>query len=45
VSPIDVNPGVDGVLDALERLDGDQSADSSDAPPRSRDAAQEEPRP
>jgi peroxiredoxin len=45
VSPIDVNPGVDGVLDALERLDGEQPADSSDAPPRSRDAAQEEPRP
>lgn len=44
VSPIDVNPGVDGVLDALERLDGDQPAASSEAP-RSRDAAQEEPRP
>src|SRR5512138_2003511 len=43
VSPIDVNPGVDGVLDALERLDGDQPAVSSDAPPPSRDAAQEEP--
>jgi peroxiredoxin len=45
VSPIDVNPGVDGVLDALERLDGEQPADSRDAPPRSRDSAQEEPRP
>ena len=45
VSPIDVNPGVDGVLDALERLDGEQPAASSGAPPRSRDAAQEEPRP
>ena len=45
VSPIDVNPGVDGVLDALERLDGEQPAASSDAPPRSRDAAQEELRP
>jgi peroxiredoxin len=45
VSPIDVNPGVDGVLDALDRLDGEQAAAPSGAPPRSRDAAQEEPRP
>lgn len=45
VSPIDVNPGVDGVLDALERLDGEQAEASSGAPPRSRGAAQEEPRP
>jgi peroxiredoxin (alkyl hydroperoxide reductase subunit C) len=44
VSPIDVNPGIDGVLDALERLDGEQPAASSGAPPRPRDA-QEEPRP
>lgn len=45
VSPIDVNPGVDGVLDALERLDSEQAAASSTAPPLARAAGQEEQRP
>jgi peroxiredoxin len=33
VSPIDVNPGVDGVLDALERLDGEQPAEEQELRP------------
>ena len=44
LSPIDVNPGVDGVLDALERLDGQQPAAAEDPQPRP-SGQQEEARP
>jgi len=43
LSPIDVNPGVDGVLDALERLDGEQQAE--DERGERRGSEQEEARP
>jgi peroxiredoxin len=43
LSPIDVNPGVDGVLDALERLDGEQRAEDESV--EARGPRQEEARP
>ncbi len=45
VSPIDVNPGVDGVLDALERLDGEQPESEPSAAAKPRGSQQEESRP
>ena len=46
LSPIDVNPGADGVLDALERLDGEQpDADMQPGGHLAGNAQQEEGRP
>jgi hypothetical protein len=46
MSPIDVNPGADGVLDALERLDGEQpDADMQPGRQLAGNAQQEEGRP